>query len=104
MVEAITALDKSETFSPGNSVAFNGIFVALAHWQLGHQDEARGWYDKAVEWMDKNGPDDEVLLRFRAEAEELMGIEKEKKHKSQVSSQGSDALESAAAKKPAAAP
>ena len=50
----------------------------MAHWQLGDQDDARSWYDKAVErmekWMDKNKPQDEKLRRFRAEAEELLGI------------------------------
>ncbi len=39
-----------------------------------HKQEARQWYDKAVEWMEKNKPDDQELLRFRAEAEELLGI------------------------------
>ena len=44
----------------------------MAHWQLGHKDEARQWYDKAVEWM-KNNPADDELTRFRAEADELLG-------------------------------
>ena len=26
----------------------------MAHWQLGEQDEARRWYDLAVDWMEKN--------------------------------------------------
>ena len=46
----------------------------MAHWQLGHKDEARTWYDKAVEWMDKNQPKNEELLRFRDEAAKLLGI------------------------------
>jgi hypothetical protein len=29
---------------------------------------------KAVAWMEKHKPDDEELKRFRAEAEELLGI------------------------------
>jgi hypothetical protein len=40
--------------------------------------------------MENNQPDVEEPLRFRAETEELMGIEKQKKHKPQVSSQGSE--------------
>jgi hypothetical protein len=40
----------------------------MAHRQLGHEDEARMWYDKAVDWMEKNRPDHEELQRFRAEA------------------------------------
>lgn len=49
----------------------------MAHWQLGDQDEARKFYDQAVEWMEKNKPQDEELKRFRAEAAELLEGEKE---------------------------
>ena len=38
------------------------------------------WYEKAVQWMDKNKPDDEELKQFRAEAAELLGM-KEKTNK-----------------------
>ena len=41
--------------------------------QLGQNDEARTRYDKGVEWMDKNAPQNEELLRFRVEAAELLG-------------------------------
>jgi tetratricopeptide (TPR) repeat protein len=103
--DAVNALEKSEELYPHEHLPFNGFFLAMAHWQLGHQDEARQWYDKAVETVEKKRPNrEEELLRFRAEAEELMGIEKQKKHKPQVSRQGSDALEFAATSKPAAAP
>ena len=103
--EAIEALEESDRLRPdARRSEFNAFFLAMAHWQLGHQDEARQWYDKAVERMEKNRPDDEELLRFRAEAEELMGIEKQKKRKSQVSRQGSDAFEFAATSKPTGAP
>jgi hypothetical protein len=50
----------------------------MAHWQLERTDEARKLYDKAVERMDKNDPQNEELLRFRAEAVELLGIAEEK--------------------------
>ena len=40
--------------------------------------KAREWYDRAMQWMDKNQPTDEELLRFRAEAAELLVIEKKK--------------------------
>jgi hypothetical protein len=51
----------------------------MACWQSGQKDEARRWYDRAVEWMDKNDPSNEFLRRTRAEAAELMAI-KEKKN------------------------
>jgi tetratricopeptide (TPR) repeat protein len=71
---AIEALEKSEEIDKGKNFSFNGFFLALAHWQLGHHDEAHKWYRKAVEWMKKNRPDDEELIGFRAEAQELFGL------------------------------
>jgi hypothetical protein len=53
---------------------FDWYFLSMAHWQLGHKEEARKWYDKAVEWTEKNNPKEEDLPRFRAEAAELLGI------------------------------
>ena len=51
----------------------------MAHWQPGEKDEARKWFDQAVEWMEKNKPDDEELRRFRAEAAELLGANKDER-------------------------
>ena len=71
--KAMDALQKSvELRSGGNSHDF--LFLAMSHWQLGKKDEARQWYGKAVEWTEKNKPDDEELKRFRAEAEVLLGV------------------------------
>lgn len=71
---AIASLEKAESFAPRSSLAYNGFFLAMAHWQLGHQDEARKWYQQSVEWMVKKQPKNEELVRFRAEAEQLLGI------------------------------
>ncbi len=76
---AIKALKKSNTQGNGGTLCSNGIFLAMAYWDLGNKDEARRWYDEAVDWMDKNMPDDKGLRRFRAEAEKLMGIEENHK-------------------------
>ena len=84
--EAIAALDKAETLSPGDNFGFNGFFLAMAECQLDQQDKARQWYDKAVEWTDEHLPDNEELLRFRAEAEELMGMHEQKKQSSESKS------------------
>ena len=59
-------LDRSE--SPGI-----WLFLAMAHWQLEHKEEARQWYDKAAAYLEKNKPF-EYECRFRAEAAELLGI------------------------------
>jgi tetratricopeptide (TPR) repeat protein len=69
---AIESLEKSLALG---ARALNSVFLAMAHWQLGHKDEARSWYDKAAEWMEKEKPRNaEEFLRFRAEAAELLGI------------------------------
>ena len=44
----------------------------MAHWQMGDTEQARKSYDQAVTWMEQTQPQNEELLRFRAEAEELM--------------------------------
>jgi hypothetical protein len=47
----------------------------MAQWQFGMKDEARRYYDKAVQWMESKNPRDEALIRFRAEAAALLGLE-----------------------------
>jgi serine/threonine protein kinase/Flp pilus assembly protein TadD len=75
---AIQALKKSmEIRKGGDSIDWS--FLAMAHWQLGEKDLARQWYDKAVQWMDKNDPKNDELCRFRSEAAELLGVEKKSK-------------------------
>jgi tetratricopeptide (TPR) repeat protein len=82
--KAIVALEKSLELNRGIT-AHTGFFLAMAHWQLQaetttaeeqarRRQEARKWYDDAVAWMEKNGRNDEELMRFRAEAAELLGI------------------------------
>ncbi len=69
----MTALKKSmECRGGGNS--FDWFFLAMAYWNLGEKEEARKWYDRAVEWMETKRPDDAELARFRAEAAALLGI------------------------------
>jgi tetratricopeptide (TPR) repeat protein len=83
---AIEALEKSMKLRQDGD-SFDWFFRAMAHCHLGRQDEARKWYDKAVDWMEKNQPNDEELSRFRAEARELLGMtEKKDERKQPVSS------------------
>jgi Flp pilus assembly protein TadD len=73
--EALAALEKSmELRNGGNS--FDWFFLAMTYWQLGEKEKSRAWFDRAVQWMDKNQPKDEELGRFREEAEELLQIKK----------------------------
>jgi serine/threonine-protein kinase len=70
---AIKALQKSMDMREGGD-SFDWFFLAMAHAQLGHKEEARSWYDRAVAWMDKNAPRSDELRRFRAEAAKLLGL------------------------------
>ena len=56
--------------------SFDWFFLAMAHRQLGREEDARKWYDRAVRWMEKNAPTDDELRRFRAEAEEVLELKK----------------------------
>ncbi|HUG66549.1 MAG TPA: protein kinase [Pirellulaceae bacterium] len=73
---AVTALKTSMELRKGGD-SFDWFFLAMSHWQIEQKEEARKWYDEAVEWMEKNNPANEELLRFRAEAAELLGIQEE---------------------------
>jgi len=55
------------------------FFLAMAHEKLGDKEKARQWYDRATRWMDKNQATDEELRRFRAEATQVLGVDKKKK-------------------------
>jgi tetratricopeptide (TPR) repeat protein len=73
---SIAALEKSMALqrSPKGGDSGQWFCLAMARWQLGEKEKAREWYDRAVEWMDKNVPSDKGFVRFRAEAAELLGI------------------------------
>ena len=68
---AIEALNKSRQLRQGGD-AFDFFFLAMAQWHLGEKAKARRWFDQAVQWMDKNAPQNEELRRFRAEAGQLL--------------------------------
>jgi tetratricopeptide (TPR) repeat protein len=69
---AITALNQSVAIQGTNS--WDGYFLAMARWKSGEREEARRLFDEAVRWMEKKEPNDDDLLRFRAEAAQLLGI------------------------------
>jgi serine/threonine protein kinase/tetratricopeptide (TPR) repeat protein len=72
--DAVTTLEQAIKETDGGT-SFDFFFLAMANWQLGHKDEAHKSYDQAVEWMEKHQPENAELRRFRAEAQELLGIE-----------------------------
>jgi tetratricopeptide (TPR) repeat protein len=68
---AVVALEKAISLRSGGN-SFDWFFLAMAHWRLGDHDEARTWFDRAVQWMDEHKPHDDQLRRFRAEAEAML--------------------------------
>jgi tetratricopeptide (TPR) repeat protein len=72
---AVKALEEATARRKGGDGA-GWFFLAMAHWKLGDKEEARRWYHRASEWMEKNKPGDEELRFFRDEAAQLLGIEK----------------------------
>ena len=70
---AIESLTKSMELRKGGD-AFDWFFLAMAHWQEDHHEEARKWFDQAAVWMEQNQPQNEELRRFRDEAGGLLNI------------------------------
>jgi tetratricopeptide (TPR) repeat protein len=70
---ALAALEKD----PARTKERGGFFLAMTHWRLGNKDEARRAYERAVEW-NKGREADEVVIRFRSEAAELLGVNERK--------------------------
>jgi tetratricopeptide (TPR) repeat protein len=50
------------------------FFLAMAHQKLGHTEEARRWYDKAVQTMKKDQWTEQEYGQLRTEAEQLLEI------------------------------
>jgi serine/threonine protein kinase/predicted negative regulator of RcsB-dependent stress response len=74
-IEARKALGKSIELRHGGD-GFDWFLLAMSHWRQGERNEARTRYEQAVAWMEKTRPNDEELTRFRAEASELLGVNK----------------------------
>jgi hypothetical protein len=75
--DAVEALEKS-TELKGQGDCSDWFFLAMAHWGLGNRDRAREWFQKAVQFMEKNNLSelsDPELQRFRSEASAVLGIE-----------------------------
>jgi tetratricopeptide (TPR) repeat protein len=75
--DAVSALERAMELRDGGD-SYDWFFLAMARWQLGDTDKGREWYDKAVEWMDKNQPNNEELRRLRGEAAELLELKDKK--------------------------
>jgi tetratricopeptide (TPR) repeat protein len=74
---AVATLEESVKRGEGGT-AWDFFFLAMAQKHLGNITEASRWYEKAVSRMEKNAPLHGDLLRYRAEADSLLGMKREK--------------------------
>jgi tetratricopeptide (TPR) repeat protein len=68
---AVAELETAMNLGAGGS-SLDWFFLAMAHWRLGNRDQARTWFDRAVQGMDSYKSQDDELRRFRAEAETML--------------------------------
>jgi serine/threonine protein kinase/tetratricopeptide (TPR) repeat protein len=78
---AVRELEKAMALNGGGD-CYDWFFLAMAHRRLGHEAEARQFYDRAVAWMaanqqrlEKSKLEAARFRRFRAEAAALLRIE-----------------------------
>jgi tetratricopeptide (TPR) repeat protein len=74
------ALEKSMDLQkdPKGGDPWQWFWLAMAHARLGHPEEARKWYHRAVAWVDRQDPraaNTQEARRFQAEAAALLQIE-----------------------------
>ena len=74
--DALVAFQQAAKLRNGGD-GLDWLFLAMAHGRLGEKEQGRKWYDQAVEWMEKNDPDDGGLKHMRAEAAELLGVKED---------------------------
>jgi eukaryotic-like serine/threonine-protein kinase len=71
--DAGAALEKSMELRKGGD-SLDWFFLALTHGRLGDNEAARSWFERAVQWMEKNQPSNEELGRLRMEAATLLKV------------------------------
>ena len=73
--QAIEALKRSLE-SGEVPLVYDAFFLAMAHWQLDEQEEARNWYQKGVDWLNDsaNPAPDELRFTGKEEAQRLLEL------------------------------
>jgi serine/threonine protein kinase len=76
--ESVEALEKAMELSNGGR-GDDWFILAMAHARLGNKAIAHRWYDRAVDWTQKNNTASYPALgRYQIEAAELLGLNQEK--------------------------
>ena len=65
---AVEALHHAVGAGPGGGTGFDHYFLSMACLRLGEVDQARLWFDRAVDWTSRYRPDHPGLASFRDEA------------------------------------
>jgi len=68
---AVDAIEKAGEVAGSVSIS-QGLFLAMAHWQLGDRDRARSYYEQASAEMRETGLEDNLVDRMHAEATALI--------------------------------
>ncbi|NQU19716.1 MAG: tetratricopeptide repeat protein, partial [Candidatus Nealsonbacteria bacterium] len=76
--QAVEALEKASKLDYKRK-ARNWFFLAMAHGKLGEKEEARRYYDRAVQWMAENQSPGAAfpISQFHDEAAEVLGIKEQ---------------------------
>ena len=67
----LEGLKAAKLLKGGDSLVW--FYLAMVHWQLGDKEEARKWYDQALQRMELYDPETRELKRSQAEAAKLLG-------------------------------
>src|SRR5262249_25094735 len=67
----IAALGRAVDLTEGGT-AFDHVFLAMAHAQLGDQEQAQHWLDLAELWAEQHNPDHAELASLCAEAKSVL--------------------------------
>jgi tetratricopeptide (TPR) repeat protein len=71
---AVETLRGSQKLNGDRALGYDGLFLAMAHWRLGHKEDALYWYNRAIAWIETHDRKNQEFVRFRAEAEALIGL------------------------------
>ena len=74
--EAFEALEQAHSMIDSDGRKYH-MFLAMTYWNLGEKEKATNAYWLGAAWISANRKDDQEQLRFRAEAEQLMGLNEE---------------------------